>query len=295
MPDAPAQLDLDPDRLPPVPEWMLGKKAEGIEDMAFFSGAALARLDLATARGALPLPLLRDRLALHAAEAGMIRAGRPERLPELRDTIHLLRPGDLPGPAGEVCLAWRRTVAHPLRAGALVRALAAPAADGLDALPTGGGGPPVTCAARVLEAALARGADSPPALILADAALARARGQAHLLPLLGTGLTRRDLRARGDDLRAACHRAVAAAAIRATRLAGELERRAARITDVAPTLRSRGADRAVAMFLARDAVAPAGLSAHMSGRAARRICDRLRHLGAVRELTGRDSFRLYGL
>jgi len=274
---------------------MTGRKAESIEEMAFFSGAALARLDSATARAALPLPLLRDRLALHAAEACMIRTGRPERATDLRDAAHLTRPGDLPGPAGEVFLAWRRAVAHPFHAGAPAIALPQLEPTHVDGLLDTAWGPPVTRAARVLEAALADCTDSDPALILADAALALARGQAHLLPLLGTGLTRRDLLARGDALRAACHRAVAAAAIRATRLAGELERRAVRITDVAPTLRSRRTDRAVAMFLACDCVAPAGLAAHMSGRAARRICDRLLDLGAVRELTGRVSFRLYGL
>jgi hypothetical protein len=33
----------------------------------------------------------------------------------------------------------------------------------------------------------------------------------------------------------------------------------------------------------------------MTDRAARRLCDRLVDLGVVRELTGRPTFRLYGV
>jgi hypothetical protein len=63
---------------------------------------------------------------------------------------------------------------------------------------------------------------------------------------------------------------------------------------VAPKLRAKGAERAVEMFLAQDALAPGALL-FMSDRAARRPCERQVELGAVREVTGRETFRLYGL
>jgi hypothetical protein len=78
-------------------------------------------------------------------------------------------------------------------------------------------------------------------------------------------------------------------------LAADLARRATRLRDVMPQLRAKAAERAVDLFLSQDAVAPAALATLMSDRAARRLCDRLVDLGAVRELTGRDSFRLYGV
>jgi hypothetical protein len=66
---------------------------------------------------------------------------------------------------------------------------------------------------------------------------------------------------------------------------------------VAPKLRAKGAARAIALVLSDDAVSPAR-AATMSGlsdRAARRLFERLVALGAVRELSGRANFRLYGL
>jgi hypothetical protein len=154
---------------------------------------------------------------------------------------------------------------------------------------------PVDRAALVVEAVLT---DHPrmevAALILADAALARSLGASHVLPLLALTLKPRDLRLRGDDLRMACHRAVASGVAQALPLAGELARAAARLRALAPKLRAKAAGRAVDLFLSRDALAPAALT-FMSDRAARRLCDRLVALGALRELTGRDTFRLYGV
>ncbi len=152
----------------------------------------------------------------------------------------------------------------------------------------------MTRAAMVLEAVLtATPRAEVPALVLADAALAQALGWEHLLPLLAAGLKWTDLRKQGDDLRLAFHRALTSSAVDAVRQAADLARRAAHLKAVAPKLRAKGAGDAVEMFLTRDAMAPSALP--LPDRAARRLCDRLVDLGAVRELTGRDTFRLYGV
>jgi hypothetical protein len=274
--------------------WVTSTQVETFEDVAFLSGSALSHLNLVLGREEVPQALLRDRLALRAAEACVAFAGRPERARELRDAAHLLRPGDLPGPAGETYLAWRRAAERSISIKSLGRALPAfepgQIATWLDA----GTGAPVTRAAMVLEAALTEvpRADVS-ALILAEATLAQTLGWDHLVPLLAAGVKRTDLRKQGDDLRFACHRALISSTVEAVRLAADLARRAAHLKAVAPKLRAKGAADAVAMFLTRDAVAPSALS--LPDRAARRLCDRLVDLGAVRELTGRDTFRLYGV
>ncbi|WP_108887756.1 DUF1403 family protein [Pseudoprimorskyibacter insulae] len=282
------------DTLPRMPAWVTSARVETLEDVAFLSGAALNNLHLVLGRELVPQALLRDRLALRAAEACVAFSGRFERASLLRDAVHLLRPGDLPGPAGETYLAWRRAVERPVSIKALCRALPDLQAERIACWLDTGQGAPVRRAAMVLEMVLT---ETPrqevPALILADAALAQAVGWDHLIPLLATGLKRADLRKHGDDLRLACHRALLSSAAEAVRLAADLARRAAHLKAVAPKLRAKGAGEAVEMFLTRDAVAPSALP--LPDRAARRLCDRLVDLGAVRELTGRDTFRLYGV
>jgi hypothetical protein len=284
----------DPETIPRMPAWVIATRVETLEDVVFLSGAALTHLYHVFARDDVPQALLRDRLALHAAEACVALSGRMERAGELRDAVHLLRPGDLPGPAGETYLAWRRAVERSVSVKALSRALptieSCQIATWLDA----GNGAPLTRTAVVLDAVLTEAPRAEvPALILADAALAQALGWDHVVPLLAAGLKRTDLRKRGHDLRLACHRAVTASAVEATRLAVDLSRRAALLKGVAPKLRAKGAGEAVKIFLTQDAVAPSALP--LADRAARRLCDRLVDLGAVSELTGRDTFRLYGV
>ncbi|KUP94700.1 DUF1403 family protein [Tritonibacter horizontis] len=284
----------DPDTLPRMPAWVTSARAETPEDVAFLSGAALSHLHLVLGHTDVPHALLRDRLALRAAEACVARSGRPERAGELRDAVHLLRPGDRPGPAGETYQSWRRAVARPVSARALDRALPTLEPEQIASWLAAGQGAAVPRAARVLEAVLTAAPRSEgAALVLAEAALAQALGWDHLVPLLAAGLKRADLRKRGDDLRLACHRALVLSAVEAVRQTADLARRAAHLKAVAPRLRAKGAGDAVEMFLTRDAVVPSALP--LPDRAARRLCDRLVDLGAVRELTGRDTFRLYGV
>ncbi len=240
--------------------------------------------------------LLRERLALRAAEASATHQGRLERAAELRDAVAFLQSGDSPGPAGEIYGSWRRAVERPVSVKALHRALPGVEVEQIAAWLDAGQGAPVARAALVLQAVLQeRSRDHAAALILADAALAQALGWVHVLPLLALGFKRGDLRKTGEALRLACHWAIGTAAVEATREAANLTRRVARLRAVAPKLRAKGAEEAVALFLTQDAVAPTALTSLRSDRAARRFCDRLVELGAVRELTGRDSFRLYGM
>ena len=280
--------------LPRMPTWVTSGRVETLETVAFLSGAALSHLHVVLSREDVPQTLLRDRLALRAAEACIAFSGRPERAGELRDAVHLLRPDDLPGPAGETYLAWQRAVEKPVSVKALGRALPNVEPGQIATWFDTGQGGPVGRAAMVLEAVLREAPRAEvPALIFADAALAQTFGWDHVVPLLAAGLKRADLRKQGDDLRLACYRAVVSSVVEAVRLAADLARRAAHLKAVAPKLRAKGAGEAVEMFLTRDAMAPSALP--LPDRAARRLCDRLVDLGAVRELTGRDTFRLYGV
>jgi hypothetical protein len=144
------------------------------------------------------------------------------------------------------------------------------------------------------------------ALWLADVALAKRLGWDAPVPLLATAITDASLRrgaagkrsCPGDaDWADAAAGAYAIAARDVFVLAAELARRSQSLLAVQPKLRAKGAGRIVELLLDDDAVSPARAAkvARLSDRAARRLFDRLIELGAVRELSGRPNFRLYGL
>jgi hypothetical protein len=145
---------------------------------------------------------------------------------------------------------------------------------------------------------------------LADALVAQRLGWTHAVPLLGaeviaclgTGRPRRsgtgtaaasieDEGVQAKSLLAAQARA----ALRAVDLSAELGRRSERLLAVAPKLRARASDLVVERLLSDDAIVASEKIAGMSDRGLRRLFDRLQKLGAVRELSGRPTFRIYGL
>ena len=142
------------------------------------------------------------------------------------------------------------------------------------------------------------------ALWLSDLMLARKLGWDAPIALLATTIARPSSRSAGRRPRPGdadwplhCATAVALAAREVHGLAADLSRRSAKLLSVAPKLRAKGAGRVIEMLLADDAVSPAtaAKAARLSDRASRRLFDRLIELGVARELSGRPSFRLYGL
>jgi hypothetical protein len=144
------------------------------------------------------------------------------------------------------------------------------------------------------------------ACLLSDVVLARALNWKTVLPVSAQRLTKtalRDLNTEGQGGELAIQVRILESIEETIRLAQYLARRAEALRSVAPKLRAKGSDAAVDVFLTEDAVAPSsmlsprirGSSIPMTSRAARRICDRLVELGVAQELTGRPTFRLYGI
>lgn len=132
--------------------------------------------------------------------------------------------------------------------------------------------------------------------MIADMVLAGHLGWSRPIPLLATAIRHPFLRPAGEGRWPAPDSpAWLPFCCAAYERAGELLRRAAHLRQAITRVRSRGREDGAALLLADDAIAPARLAAIGSDRAARRFLERLTALGAVRELTGRPIFRLYGL
>jgi hypothetical protein len=306
---------------PRTPAWArpgaLAPASEGAAlEAAFLAGASLGALD-AFLRLAPPWAgVWRQRLALQAAAASMRLIGRREDEAALRDAWALRRSGDDPGPAGRVLAAWRELgdragALAPERIGAAATGFGLALGDALSAIvaiaqeSASGDRPAVLAAAETARRVVALRPDAELlAFWLADAVLAARLRWTVVVPLVAAPMLHPSLKIGtegrrprlGDaDWPRLCCLAYARAAAAACDLGAELGRRADRMNSVVPKLRAKGARAVIAALLDDDALTAAGGAGGMSERARRRLFDRLAALGALRELSGRDSFRLYGL
>ena len=310
-----ATISDDLNTLPQLPGWVTSRRAETLETVAFRSGAALMVLDqlIGDPRYGVPGKLLANRLALSAATATSKLEGRLAREADIRDAWHLTPPGEARGPDGDLLAFWRAAVRwRSGGVGDIADLVGAEFAGDVSVWLNAGQerarthGPLAGCGA-VLRAVLdVDDRAERVACLLSDIVLARALNWKAVLPVTVQRLTKgmlRDLAANGQGAELAIQARVLESIEDAIRQARDLARRAEALRTVAPKLRAKGSDAAVELFLTEDAVAPAsmlsprirGTSILMTDRAARRFCDRLVELGVARELTGRPSFRLYGI
>ena len=308
-------IDSDLKNLPKLPGWVTSGRAETPETVAFRSGAALTVLDqlVSDPRHGVPVKLLANRLALSAATATSKLEGRLAREADIRDAYHLTPPGEARGPDGDLLAFWREAVG--LGAGGMVEIADLVGADfasevgvWLDASleRTRIHGPVAGCVA-VLRAVLETDDWAERvACLLSDVVLARALSWKTELPVTARRLTKavlRDLVADGQGAELAVQARILDSIEETIRVARDLAQRGAALQTVAPKLRAKGSEVAVTLFLSEDAVLPStmlspmikGTTIPMTDRAARRFCDRLVELGVARELTGRPTFRLYGI
>jgi Protein of unknown function (DUF1403) len=278
--------------LQPLPRWITapqplesGAGQEHLQPVtaaAFAAGVSVFALDQIIRAGPAWLGCWRMRQALKAAGVAtkVLRLNADEA--SLRDAEHLTRAKDDPGPAGRLHRLLRQLTLRPTRL----------ADETLSAIAT-----EIKGAATSAEVM---------ALLRTDMALAERLGWEHpvLLHLsvpLDTefrqGAAGQRPRADGPDWGNLQHAVLARAAITAHASALTLARKAEALTVAAKTLRTRDEGRGLALILTDDSVAPwrmvaAGIG---SDRAARRLCESLHGLGALRLLTDRATFRLYGL
>lgn len=304
--------------LPKLPAWVTSGSSETLETVAFRSGAALMVLDglVSDPRHGVPVKLLASRMTLKAATATSELEGRLAGEADIRDAYHLTLAGEARGPDGDLLAFWRDAVRLRLNGrewqaglGSLIGHNAETDVHtwlnaGFARARTHG---PLAGCALVMRCVLETDDRAERvACLLSDMVLARALNWKTVLPVTAAHLTKavlRDLIADGQGAELKAQQRLLEAVEDTIQISRELAQRAAALQVVVPKLRAKGSDAAVALFLSEDAVAPAsmlsprvqGTTIPMTDRAARRFCDRLVELGVARELTGRATFRLYGI
>jgi hypothetical protein len=311
-------LPVDAPLVPKVPVWA---RPRGLvlhdADAAYAVGATLNSLDNLVRNDFVWAGVWRQRLALQSAAVAVNLTGRREDESALRDTHFLRGVADDPGPSGHLLMAWRRLASRTTHCDEeSVRPVAEQHLDlkwdedladvvaNVEDMVLSPRPAPVLAAEIAAAVYRARPDAELLSFWLADMLLAQKlrwpvpvpllMGQV-ISPVFRSGENRKRIRPGGEGWGRAVCLAYATAAAEACDLGIELAHRAAKLTTVAPKLRAKGSGDVIQLLLSDDAVPGSWSSPKLSARGARRLFDRLGELGAVRELSGRPTFRLYGL
>ncbi|ULJ82694.1 DUF1403 family protein (plasmid) [Rhizobium sp. C104] len=300
-----------------LPSWALARGRDLSEaDAAFAAGIALKSLDDLICADPPWLGCWRDRLALKSAAVAARMLGRNEEENSIRDAVLLTASGDDPGPAGKLFLATRMlmrrsgTVTTPLLK-EVVALLGMRWDDSLAVLPDmidtaiqSRRAAPLAVAELVSVMTTIRPDAEVMAIGLAEVVLAQKLNWPKPVPLLlperyGPAFRTIGGRGRVRPGEPAYPKAICLALVdsveAALRSGGEIDRRAARLLEVAPKLRTKGAEPVIRRLLSEDAIPASAPGSDLSRWAANRLFERLESLEAVRELSGRSSFRNFGL
>ncbi|OHZ32849.1 DUF1403 family protein [Agrobacterium vitis] len=302
---------------PRVPGWALPRGRDINEtDAAFAAGIALKSLDDLICAELPWLGCWYDRLALKSAAVAGKMLGRSEDEGAIRDAVLLTVAGDDSGPAGKLFMATRMLTR---RSGPVTTSFVKEIAslfglrwdDGLASIPDvvdsaiqSGRAAPFAVADLITAISAVRPDAEVLALGLAEGVLAHKLNWPKSVPLLlperfGSSFRTIGGRGRVRPGELAYPKAICLALVdgidAALRSAVEIDRRTAQLLAVTPKLRTKGAETVIHKLLNENAVLASAPGSNLSRWAANRLFERLENLEAVRELSGRTSFRVFGL